>query len=69
MLGTITESMIHKLKISRKLIKLKHNICVCGELSEACISAADVSIPFTCNQKIAGRLPGWSEQCPAAAKG
>jgi len=33
-----------------------------GELSEACISLDDVSIPFTCDRKIAGRLPGWSER-------
>jgi len=33
-----------------------------GQISEACISAADVSIPFTCDRTIAGRLPGWSER-------
>jgi hypothetical protein len=32
------------------------------ELSEASISAANVSMPITCDRKIAGRLPGWSER-------
>jgi len=33
-----------------------------GELSEACISATNESIPFTYDRKIAGLLLGWSER-------
>jgi len=57
-----TEALLCNNPLCNKVEHLRSIHMFAEQYSEACISAADVSIPFTCDRKIAGCLPGWSER-------
>jgi len=57
-----TEALLCNGLTCNKVEHLRYIYVFAGELSEACISAANVSILFSCDRTIAGHLTGWSER-------